>query len=219
MLERQHAQLIAGLQELYRRTQDGQGWRGTPLDLVNNGQPLTHQMLERLGVLRSYEWDDSECLDDMPPWQSFEQRSQEEHGMIHDPARTTSPILTPAVSPTSQSAFPHSAIMAKRRSKQKPSKTPISPTLLMTPMVSWTHPYDDDYQPLPYNTDLDSSFESSQHDPELPLHLPTPMEALTHWIAESDNLPFGNTDWAFGTADKFETTGNPSGLALQASGQ
>jgi hypothetical protein len=52
MLEQQQAQLVAGLQELYRRTQDGQGWEGAPLKESSHGIPLTHDILERLGALK-----------------------------------------------------------------------------------------------------------------------------------------------------------------------
>jgi hypothetical protein len=53
MLEQQQAQLVAGLQELYRRTQNGQGWEGPPLKESSHGTPLTHDILERLGSLRA----------------------------------------------------------------------------------------------------------------------------------------------------------------------
>jgi hypothetical protein len=53
MLEQQQAQLVAGLQEMYRRTQNGQGWEGPPLKESSHGTPLTHDILERLGSLRS----------------------------------------------------------------------------------------------------------------------------------------------------------------------
>ncbi|KIX00931.1 uncharacterized protein Z518_09996 [Rhinocladiella mackenziei CBS 650.93] len=52
MLESQQAQLVAGLQELYKRTQNGQGWIGSPLKETNHGMPLTHDILERLGALK-----------------------------------------------------------------------------------------------------------------------------------------------------------------------
>lgn len=51
MLESQQAQLVAGLQELYRRTQTGEGWPGSPLKETSHGMPLTHDILDRLGVL------------------------------------------------------------------------------------------------------------------------------------------------------------------------
>ncbi len=53
MLEQQQAQLVAGLQELYRRTQTGEGWEGAPLKESSHGTPLTHDILESLGALNS----------------------------------------------------------------------------------------------------------------------------------------------------------------------
>ncbi|KAI9738360.1 MAG: hypothetical protein M1834_008861 [Cirrosporium novae-zelandiae] len=52
MLEQQQAQLVAGLQEMYRRAQTGEGWPGTPLKEASGGSPLTHDILERLGALK-----------------------------------------------------------------------------------------------------------------------------------------------------------------------
>lgn len=53
MLERQQAQLVIGLQELYGRTLTGQGWVGPALPASGSGHPLTHDILERLGALQS----------------------------------------------------------------------------------------------------------------------------------------------------------------------
>ena len=52
MLEQQQLQLVNGLQELYERLINNQGWEGAPLDTSNNGHPLTHDILERLGALK-----------------------------------------------------------------------------------------------------------------------------------------------------------------------
>jgi hypothetical protein len=52
MLENQQSQLVSGLQELYKRTQNGQGWIGSPLKETGLGVPLTHDILERLGALK-----------------------------------------------------------------------------------------------------------------------------------------------------------------------
>lgn len=51
MLEQQQAWLVHGLQELYRRASDGEGWPGEPLKTEANGHPLTHDLLSRLGCL------------------------------------------------------------------------------------------------------------------------------------------------------------------------
>lgn len=51
MLEQQQAWLVNGLQELYRRTLEGEGWPGDALKTEPNGHPLTHDLLTRLGAL------------------------------------------------------------------------------------------------------------------------------------------------------------------------
>lgn len=51
MLEQQQVWLVNGLQELYRRAQEGEGWTGEPLQTESNGHPLTHDLLTRLGAL------------------------------------------------------------------------------------------------------------------------------------------------------------------------
>ncbi|KAJ6132785.1 hypothetical protein N7471_008000 [Penicillium samsonianum] len=51
MLEQQQSWLVHGLQELYRRNIEGEGWPGEQLKLEPNGHPLTHDLLMRLGAL------------------------------------------------------------------------------------------------------------------------------------------------------------------------
>ncbi|KAJ5152888.1 uncharacterized protein N7482_009366 [Penicillium canariense] len=51
MLEQQQAWLVNGLQELYRRSIEGEGWPGDLLKPEPNGHPLTHDLLKRLGAL------------------------------------------------------------------------------------------------------------------------------------------------------------------------
>ena len=52
MLEHQQTQLVSGLQDLYRRVVDGQPWEGPLLNDSPNGRPLTHDILESLGILQ-----------------------------------------------------------------------------------------------------------------------------------------------------------------------
>ena len=51
MLEQQQTWLVHGLQEMYRRACEGEGWPGEPLRCEPNGHPLTHDLLTRLGAL------------------------------------------------------------------------------------------------------------------------------------------------------------------------
>ena len=52
MLEQQQTQLVNGIQELYDRCLNSQGWKGAPLKDCTNGHPLIHDILERLGALK-----------------------------------------------------------------------------------------------------------------------------------------------------------------------
>lgn len=53
MLEQQQQQLVGGLQVLYDIVINEKGWRGAPLKKSKNGYPLTHDILERLRVLKT----------------------------------------------------------------------------------------------------------------------------------------------------------------------
>ena len=64
MLEHQHTQLIAGVQELYRRLAEKEPKPDLPIEASCNGQPLTHRILEALNVVRPHEWKVNERSDD-----------------------------------------------------------------------------------------------------------------------------------------------------------
>ena len=63
MLEHQHRQLIAGIQELYRRLAEKEPRPDLPISASCNGQPLTHRILEALNIIRPYEWNSNEKSD------------------------------------------------------------------------------------------------------------------------------------------------------------
>lgn len=64
MLENQQTQLVAGLQELYRRLQNGEGWNGPALKESSRGAPLTHEILEHLGALKNDSHHNSEPFEE-----------------------------------------------------------------------------------------------------------------------------------------------------------
>ena len=53
MLEQQQVQLVNGLHELYKLVLNGQAWEGPLLNDSGNCRPLTHDILDSLGVLQS----------------------------------------------------------------------------------------------------------------------------------------------------------------------
>lgn len=69
MLEKQHNQLVLGLQELYYRLLKASLWEGEPLDL-STGRPLTHDILASLNLLNDQE-DDNEADSSENPRLSF----------------------------------------------------------------------------------------------------------------------------------------------------
>jgi hypothetical protein len=62
MLEQQQAQLVIGLQRLYKKTMKGELWPGPPLKEAYHGNPLTHEILERLGALKQDNYTGSESF-------------------------------------------------------------------------------------------------------------------------------------------------------------
>ena len=67
MLEQQQEKLVNALQELYDRNLKRKGWLGPPLQKTTKGIPLTHDILDRLGLLK---------LDDQGHYETFEEDSE-----------------------------------------------------------------------------------------------------------------------------------------------
>ena len=187
VLEHQHAQLIAGLHELYRRALNGDRWIGPRLEVVNHNQPLTHKILEALGVLQPEEWEETESVDGT--WQGFEGQwwqGQDNDGWMcsESPSLHTQATFSPT-SPT-QIAFPQSTIMSKRQSKFQIN---LPPPLPMTTSAC--------VKPEPYNH-------------AFPNQMPTPLDTITP--NESINMGFDRVadsmmDWSFGMDDLFGNLG------------
>ena len=190
MLERQHTQLIGGLQELYRRTQNGDGWTGPRIDFGSHNQPLTHKILEALGVLQPEEWEDSEGVD--CAWQDSERLGQDDHGWIYSGAG--SPSTQAAFSPVvpAQIAFPQSTIMAQRRAKVETSFPPITQTLTMPPPLITTFAYT---KPECYNyllpNEIPSPLTSFPSSEQMNTGIDQAQRPMMDWSLGADAL-FGN---------------------------
>jgi hypothetical protein len=135
MLEQQQSQLVAGLQELYRRIQNGQGWEGAPLNNSCHGMPLTHDILENLGALKSSRQNSGaeHFEEDLNALQrrlfangaEFMQRAPSESGSdsVHSPTFDQPPHKSPFTNPfpfgklpptpPTQSPFPQNASPAR----------------------------------------------------------------------------------------------------------
>ena len=183
LLERQHAQLTAGLHELYRRTQNGGGWTGLQLQAVNHHHPLTHKILEGLGVLQIDDWEETESSPDI--WQDFEGQGRDHSGRMH--SKTASPSTQAAFSPPSptQTAFPQSIIMVKRRAKILNNLAPMTKSTIVPPLpMTFAH------------VNLESDYLTSPD--QAPAHLDT--------LLSSESVDMGldigggsMMDWSYGT--------------------
>ncbi|KAI4204277.1 MAG: hypothetical protein LQ350_001257 [Teloschistes chrysophthalmus] len=52
LLEQQQLQLTDALQKFYQRALDNDPWPGQPLEITSTGQPLIHDILQRLGAIQ-----------------------------------------------------------------------------------------------------------------------------------------------------------------------
>ena len=200
MLERQNGQLSAGLQELYRRAQNCRSWTEPRLEFGDHNQPLTHKILEVLGVLHPDDREDMEHVNH--DWQSSE--PQEQDGNDWDwmySAMDSSPTQA-EFSPNSptQIAFPQSAIMSKRQSKAHSSLASTAQTLSMPP-------------PLIANI---ACIKPERYSHALPTQLPTSTDTFPPFeqmCMSLDQVSSSTTDWSFGMDNLFGNLSSQEQLA------
>ena len=220
MLERQHTQLISGLQEFYRRTQEGESFPTLPHGPAYKGQPLTHKILEALGVLQSDEdWEDGDKIEPFEDmiWHDFQQVGCARS--VYDASTTTtSPVAQLPFSPMAiPTAFSQSTIMAKRVRKLqdgdgnmlgqeniKSEDFAAKEMLAMPPMLNTNLP------PSSYHNGCTTS-TSFQATPQQP-HQQHPLQYFTN--RDTDGLFVHNMDWAFGCNE--DLFNNNQAYVLQA---
>ena len=139
MLERQHSQLIAGLHEMFKFGQQGRNWPYALLELAHQceGQhPLTHQILEALGVLQCSPQDEAE--DPKGEWRTFEQHPQDDG--VFNGSCTPSPTLQNPVLRSweniKQPTIPYRSASSQQRSFkfERDSQVNGDHTLSITPL-------------------------------------------------------------------------------------
>lgn len=194
MLERQNGQLSAGLQELYRRAHDSCSCTEPRLEVGNHDQPLTHQILEVLGVLHPSDREDMESIDH--DWQTSE--AQEQDGNDWDWTYSTMDASTTQAAfshnaPT-QIAFAQSAIISKRQSKAHSSLAPTAQTLSMPPPLIANfacikpEPYSDSFP-----TQIPTSTDTFPPHEQMSMNLDQVSSSAMDWSLGMDDL-FGNMD-------------------------
>ena len=204
MLESQQAQLVSGLQELYRRTQTGQGWTGTPLKESTGGVPLTHDILEGLGALKQ-EGQATDFEEDLSVLQQrliadgagFMQR-QHSHDS-HSDSSAPSPIYEPVAqrpnfsNPFNLNHFPPTP----------PNQSPFPQNARVIPTKAHSYPHAQSH--LSWNTpvsEFDDSmgfitqFESPMVDPGIDMSSFPPNMFQEHIVPAAINPCLTMKDWA-----------------------
>ena len=200
MLERQNEQLSAGLQELYRRAQDSCNWTEPRLEVGDHNQPLTHQILDVLGVLHPSDGEDMESVDH--DWQSSEAQERDGNEWDWIYSRMDSSTTQEAFSHDSptQIAFAQSAIISKRQSKAHGSLAPTAQTLSMPP-------------PLIANF---ACIKPEPYTHSFPTQIPKSTDAFPPYEQMGMNLDqvsSSTMDWSFGMDDLFGNLSNQGQLA------
>lgn len=180
MLESQQAQLVSGLQELYRRLQDGEGWTGSPLKENGNGVPLTHDILESLGALKQEGHHTNESFEEdlnvlqrkliangagfMQREPSFDTNSESDHSTIYESTTQSSslrgsmPLNQFPPTPPSQSPFQQPAhTVAKLKTQTYPGATMNHSNL------NWSTPISD----IDGDMEFMNQFDSPLMDPTM----------------------------------------------------
>lgn len=190
MLEKQHNQLVCGLQEMCRRLQKASLWEGEPLD-ESNSCPLTHDILAALNFLEP-QADDSGAEfieqprssplleapddddDDQTPAESTIQEvshpTSHNHAFFFDsdaPAQTsTSRSPNKALSPTTPS--PHQVLAQPKSQQPTNNPTPprhilpvLSPPPFIQPDLLWDDPLYTYHASQEATSSTSSSFDSS----------------------------------------------------------
>jgi hypothetical protein len=151
MLEQQQNQLVAGLQEMYRRLQAGESWPGAPLSDGPAGHPLTHDILSRLDLLHikeegapHYEGFEEDCgrmqqrlVESGAPFikrrGSFSSDSDHDHEHHqHSPRSTGTPISATTISTASVSAPAHQTVFTHPFARHS---APMTPPLSQSPVL------------------------------------------------------------------------------------
>ncbi|KAF9887147.1 hypothetical protein FE257_010522 [Aspergillus nanangensis] len=163
MLEQQQTWLVYGLQELYRRANDGEGWPGEPLKCESNGHPLTHDLLTRLGALDQNKGERFEENTEMMQQELWKQNaghmqrqdssdgsSESAHSPIvstrfSDPFAQQLPPTPPNFSPTSRTHGPTIKTEPQMAQSNPAFVTPmamqgvVNPLALQAPQQQWSN--------------------------------------------------------------------------------
>lgn len=209
MLESQQAQLVSGLQELYRRLQTGEGWTGAPLKESSKGAPLTHEILERLGALKHENHYHDEAFEEnldvlqqrllangsgfMQRGMSFDTNSEADHSPIFEPvthhrsSHFTNPWTMSHLPPTPPTNSPRPSLVKTSSPLKSQVPTPVSQFSEQSPIFMEPSELNDgmDFNMSYGPTDFDISAMQEFYDPTRMIINPS-LTMKTGWQSHDD---------------------------------
>ena len=117
MLEKQHSQLVGGLQEMYQRLRRATLWESEPLD-ESSGRPLTHDILAALDFLE-------------PNEEEFIEQPRSS-SMLEEPGEDVSAESTQEIPQPTPPMFGEPALSARTTTRR-------SPSVISSPTTSGPH--------------------------------------------------------------------------------
>ncbi|RMZ85333.1 hypothetical protein DV737_g782, partial [Chaetothyriales sp. CBS 132003] len=217
MLETQQAQLVAGLQELYRRTQNGQGWTGPALKESSVGVPLTHDILERLGALKQEGHNSSEAFEeDLHALQArliAQGATMMERSSSHDASSdsSSSPPYDLHSKPNFSTPYPVSKFppTPPNQSPYPPTAPTVAPMKshtypLVAPHLNWSTPVSD----FDENMELMKQYDSPMVDSGMDGAISFPLMFQDQQLPPAINPMFMMKDWS--QQEEFQHYVNPA---------
>ena len=218
MLEQQQTWLVHGLQEMYRRACEGEGWPGEPLRCEPNGHPLTHDLLTRLGALdhtKGERFEENPEIMQQELWKRNAMQRQDSSDASSESAQS------PVVSSRFQSdifaaagASPHHHQQHQRQQQHQqpqqqlpptpPSFSPSSSRTQPTPLIKSEHP----------SLQSPQQQQQQQHQQPPPMTPNNPayaaqmsMQGVVNPIALQGPQPWSNNN-GFGVFDEMDLMGS-----------
>lgn len=234
MLEHQQSQIVAGLRQTYRILLEHGQWPGSALKEYD-GNPLTHDILERLGILHlNGESPDSPQFED--DLEKLQDRMIAENGVSasrhrrHSPPSDEEPELEQSSSPHDSPATRNSSLSTSYSRKRSPSTPPQEEPFELRPspkqlkfesMVARKQPVFDYTQAMvqtPYvvdspNLDL-SGMDLNFGDEAVSMY--DPLFSNTYFAPAITNMPTNNAGFGLGfdaDFDVFQHSGLHNGAA------
>lgn len=208
MLEQQQTWLVHGLQEMYRRANEGEGWPGKPLRCEANGYPLTHDLLTRLGALdytKGERFEENTEIMQQELWRTNGMQRQDSSDASSESAQ--SPVV-PSRFTTSDMFAAASAVPPQQQQQQQQQLPPTPPSFSPSSSSHPTQPtptIKSEPQPQQQSAPLQSQAPMTPNNPAYAAQMS--MQGVVNPIALQGPQPWSNNN-GFESFDEMDLMGS-----------